>query len=493
MHRRVYVMTRILIIITLFHSALCIHIPAPVNLSISSQYFVHLLSWKMGPGSPDGVHYKVSMCTLSETPMVVKGCEKVTYPLSCNLTEVFSDLEETYYTSVSAGMGNWTSLPAHCSPFKPIQNTTLEPPLVTVSACNKSLCVSLKAPAPKLHHIYNSFRFHYRLVISSEDGPEFHEDTEGLQNVTLKDLAPGRRYCVTVKIIDRSHPNRPPACASTPKTANSSETLISFVLCLVILLLLMTVIPRLVSHFYLKADLPAVLSSFHSPYKRKHLLITSADSINTLSEDTDFLQKMKRNREEHEEIETETDEGVMYEKLLTCFEDKSQTSSSSIVPSSSSCGLLMDQSSHTGLTSSTDVQGCSLSLHEGSWVPETESVASTEVTLNVKHFSWRSVSLTRVEQEDSGTTEVESDTDVNLFSVTLGGITSERHEADADQTRCITDELDPTDLSPQSPFESATASLWLSDFKPLNSETLEMHISDSEEEDDEYSGYLSRT
>ncbi len=39
-------------------------LPAPVHLVLSSQYFVHLLSWKMGPSSPDGVHYTVSVHAL---------------------------------------------------------------------------------------------------------------------------------------------------------------------------------------------------------------------------------------------------------------------------------------------------------------------------------------------------------------------------------------------------------------------------------------------
>lgn len=55
--------------------------------------------------------------------MLVKGCEKVTSPLQCNLTEAFSDPSETYYTSVSAVLRNHTSPPAHCSPFRPITNS----------------------------------------------------------------------------------------------------------------------------------------------------------------------------------------------------------------------------------------------------------------------------------------------------------------------------------------------------------------------------------
>ncbi|KAL0183507.1 hypothetical protein M9458_019203, partial [Cirrhinus mrigala] len=54
--------------------------------------------------------------------VVVKECEKVTFPLQCNLTEAFSNVDETYYVSVSAALGNHTSPFSSCDPFKPIYN-----------------------------------------------------------------------------------------------------------------------------------------------------------------------------------------------------------------------------------------------------------------------------------------------------------------------------------------------------------------------------------
>ncbi|RXN12581.1 interferon alpha beta receptor 2-like protein [Labeo rohita] len=148
----------------------------------------------MGPGCPDGVHYTVRVQTLSRSEVVVKECEKVTFPLECNLTEAFSNVEETYFVSVSAALENRTSPRSFCSAFKPIYNTTLEPPLLTVTVCNQSLCVSLRAPTEKLHSVYKSFRFRYRLTVSSEDGSEFDVDIKELKkSVPLEDLAPGRR------------------------------------------------------------------------------------------------------------------------------------------------------------------------------------------------------------------------------------------------------------------------------------------------------------
>ncbi len=54
---------------------------------------------------------------------------------------------------------------------------TFEPPLLKVAVCNQSLCISLRAPADKLYSIYNSFKFYYRLMVSSEDRAEVREQT----------------------------------------------------------------------------------------------------------------------------------------------------------------------------------------------------------------------------------------------------------------------------------------------------------------------------
>ncbi len=65
----------------------------------------------------------ILFCVDSGGVVVVKECYKVTYPLQCNLTEAFSDVEDTYYVNVSAALGNRTSPSSFCDPFKPIYNS----------------------------------------------------------------------------------------------------------------------------------------------------------------------------------------------------------------------------------------------------------------------------------------------------------------------------------------------------------------------------------
>ncbi|XP_056124419.1 cytokine receptor family member b2 [Rhinichthys klamathensis goyatoka] len=442
--------TRTLITAVLLHVALCMDIPAPVHLVLSSQYFVHLLSWEKGPGSPDGVRFSVKIRALSGTKLVVKECENVTSPLRCNLTEALSDVEETYYVSVVASLGKHTS-DSHCPPFQPILNTTLEPPLLSVAACNRSLCVSLRAPAEKLHSVYDSHRFDYRLVVSSADGAEFPVDTEGLRNVTVKDLTPGRRYCVNVSIVGRNTPHRDPVCADVPHTADVSDVVISVVLCLLTLLLLLMCSPRLVSRFFcLTPPLPAVLSSIESG--NKVLLFTPAELIHTLFEDTASVQKTKISSEEEDEEET-----VTFKRIVAHYLD-ARGSSLLLCPVSSSCESSGDV--HASLSSSTDAP--SLIVFEDG----PEPTASPRGTSALQRSS-----IALHTHEDDG----ESATDVNLFSVTIRGVSAEPVE-----TCSVIDELG---LYPQN--------LLLTDPQSHNSPG--KHISEEEEEEDEEcSGYLSR-
>lgn len=469
-HCTMSVITRILAFTVLFTLVLCMQIPAPEHLNLSSQYFVHLLSWKMGPGSPDGVHYSVKIKTKSGSMVVVEACENVTSPLLCNLTEAFSDVEEIYYINVSAALGSHMSPNASYAPFKPIDNTILEPPLVTITVCNQSLCVSLRAPAEKLSEIYKSFKLKYRLRVSSEDGTEFTVDKEGLGNEPLSNLAPGQRYCVTVSIIDRSPPNRPPVCASTPKTANVSDAVISVILCLLMVIFVMCT-PRLVVHFFcLKADLPAVLGSYKGI--NNVIFIPTGEPISALYEEKGRLEK---------EIEGEAEEELKYEKLVDLYQDF-QGSSLAIFPVSSSSCLLMNQSPDKQLcpTSSMNAQNNGLIMYEGSHV-HTEPAEPT-ASPRCEHLAQGTTQLPNLcsvvplalEKQDS-----ENSTDVNLFSVRLGGFLAEKHKVDPDKTCRTKDELGSY---PQSPVETAVMGpTWISDVQSQNSE-----------DEDEYSDYLSQ-
>ncbi|CAB1329109.1 unnamed protein product, partial [Coregonus sp. 'balchen'] len=195
------------------HSAMC-DLPAPVNVTLSSSHFVHLLKWDPGPESPGGVYYLVKVCSdgmVGQPWEVVAGCEHVEFPLECNLTKAFSSRNHIYYNQVFTVLGNQVSLPAYQKGFKPITDTHLDPPVVSVRACGSTLCVGLRPPVDGLRDLYD--RFHYKFNISSS-------------------TRLGATYCVSVSILDnqeirtKSSSYSQPHCAFTAAkyTADTQTT-----------------------------------------------------------------------------------------------------------------------------------------------------------------------------------------------------------------------------------------------------------------------------
>ncbi|KAI5628533.1 cytokine receptor family member b2 precursor [Silurus asotus] len=149
-------------------SVFCGHVPAPINLKIESRHFIHLLTWQAGPGSPSGLQYRVIFRNYKNDWKTVDNCTAVRFPLLCNLTDVLSDLEITYYINVTAVSGNKTSTPSSHPPFIPVSDTELEPPPLQVLPCNLSLCVHLHSPSERLETVYKKFT--YQLNVTSNQG-----------------------------------------------------------------------------------------------------------------------------------------------------------------------------------------------------------------------------------------------------------------------------------------------------------------------------------
>ncbi|XP_072542836.1 cytokine receptor family member b2 [Salminus brasiliensis] len=304
---------------TLPSSVLCMHLPAPVNLLIDSQHFVHLLSWEAGPGSPKDVYYSVKVCILGE---VGRSCEMAPCspvkrsPLQCNLTEVFTDPHKTYYTRVYARSGTLTSQPTELKPFEPFKNTVPDPPLLTVVPCSESLCVQLQAPSKRLLSIYNCTVypcFKYKLNISVNGKFKFSKEVQSLQTVVLQHLMPGQQYCVNIGIKDHSSAYSPAVCASTTKGETNSGALIFVALCITALpfFVFFGVLSRI---FCLKTRLPFVLDSFRSPYKVQLICYPTIESLHNVSLGTDTIKGIKED-EEHGDDEYQEYENVTYERL----------------------------------------------------------------------------------------------------------------------------------------------------------------------------------
>ncbi|XP_041663218.1 interleukin-10 receptor subunit beta-like [Cheilinus undulatus] len=261
-------------IITCLLTCLCavlpemVDLPPPMDLRLTSDHFIHILGWQRGAGTPPGVTYSVSVISETETLWrLVPGCEAVVDPLICNLTEAFPNPSLFYFMKVRAEL-QMHSAETRYSGFKPIRDTILDPPLLSVAPCGRHLCAQLHSPLERLRHIYEQLT--YRLNVSRDNTFQFFKGPVSLSDVVFDDmvLAPGRRYCVSVCVLDsmelRESNYSRPVCVDTPSTFNT-DVLVSVLLCLLMLGAVFIVALLVVAGFIClkRRPFPSALTSLH--------------------------------------------------------------------------------------------------------------------------------------------------------------------------------------------------------------------------------------
>ncbi|XP_056266827.1 interferon alpha/beta receptor 2-like isoform X3 [Pseudoliparis swirei] len=258
-------------------------LPQPFNATLNSRHFIHMLKWEPGPGTPTGASYHVTVTTDTGTAWLpVVGCEDVQHPLVCNLTEAFSDPKRVYFTQIEELLEAQHSQIVMLSGFKPIQDTQLDLPLLTVTPCGEDLCVDLQPPMEHLGEIYDSLNYKLRIKSSNADTPQSFQNTKSLRRQVLKNMASGRRYCVSVcfspgRVVSRESNYSQPVCASIPghdaagtghcvRGHVSKDSWISATLCLLVMCGVVAGALLVYTGFiYLRRPLPWVLMCAHTP------------------------------------------------------------------------------------------------------------------------------------------------------------------------------------------------------------------------------------
>uniref|UniRef100_A0A671XV46 Interferon lambda receptor 1-like n=2 Tax=Sparus aurata TaxID=8175 RepID=A0A671XV46_SPAAU len=242
-------------------------LPSPDKVTLNSSNFIHLLKWEPGPGTPRGVYYSVdAVNTNTGTSFLpVDGCQHVQHPLVCNLTETFSNRDVTYTAKVTARLEGWNSSSRTLNDFKPIRDTHLDLPLLSVTPCDEYLCVDLQCPVEHLREVYNRLDYKLRLQYN---GGEKKKDIHSLERVKFKEyVLPGRKYCVSVRFSAgvRNEPSySQPVCYLSPSLFNR-DALISTLLCLLVIIGAV-IVALLFSAGYIclrRRPLPRVLTSIH--------------------------------------------------------------------------------------------------------------------------------------------------------------------------------------------------------------------------------------
>uniref|UniRef100_A0A3P9A5F8 Fibronectin type-III domain-containing protein n=1 Tax=Esox lucius TaxID=8010 RepID=A0A3P9A5F8_ESOLU len=465
-------------------------LPDPVNVNLSSNHFIHLLTWAPGLGTPPGVHYRVMIKDFrSGLPWKeVAGCEHVQSPLVCNLTKDFSEIDNIYYYQVYAVLGNQSSNSiGNPKGFLPIDNTYLDPPKVTVRACNGTLCVDLRPPIGSLEDIYNKFT--YALIITSK-GRAYTMHTKSLKGEVLKDLAPGRQYCVSVQILgneERTAKNSSysqPHCASTSAnpTAGTIDVLVAVCAAVVLMFLCVSLLFH-TGYICLKPPLPDVLISIK--HQEHHL--PEPDCKERFSP----VQVLPPSGCDDSEVETEA-EGTScsgeaeYETRRGT--EAALTSRDSLSSSASSSGP--NKSYHTSSSADLPSPGETLSICplsplslSDNRLPDLDRGRSQALDPRSSLSSERSAGMVEgllpMEEEEEGCLEI------SLLSVTLGGREEVRPLVDVagpePQGASVRDSPDPT-----TPFLPSVVEFWAPE--PVSTQT---HVSTADMEE-ESQCYLRR-
>ncbi|KAJ8350890.1 hypothetical protein SKAU_G00260200 [Synaphobranchus kaupii] len=174
-------------------------LPAPVNVTIESLNFEHILRWTAGPGTPPGTAYKIKYSChgkrLRLQPSFLNSSVTV-----LNLTRTFRKPTKDYAVHVQALNGGMES-PWSSKLFCPYRDTILGPPQVSVTGHGDRLLLNITLPrgrAPEtIEKIYHKFRFFIFWKKAGESQEQ--TDTAAQSEHAINNLHRGVEYCVRVQ------------------------------------------------------------------------------------------------------------------------------------------------------------------------------------------------------------------------------------------------------------------------------------------------------
>lgn len=418
-------------------------LPSPVILNLTSDHFIHQLTWKQGAGTPPGVSYNVSVTKITgHIWLPVAGCQRVVDPLRCDLTEAFSDPFATYLTQVTAHLGSESSNPAQHNGFRPIKDTVLDPPLLSVAPCGGNVCVELKPPLEHLRDIYEHLK--YKLDVRVRGNPVQNPPYSVLlDGLVLKDASPGRQYCVSVYISDtlenkHSHHSQP-VCVVTPSAFNQDALVWSLLSVLTLLGVFALAFSACAGFICLrKRPLPSTLRSLHHIEEAHVLAAPCTSSFSPLYDDKSTAPPVREKRSsstsssESSDEEESTPEATgggggghyLSKKGTNLPSSSSSSSSSSISAPSVPLSTSSNQSSHSFTPPRLPPQAQNAA--------ETAPLTGHKHTLDT-HSADRTPPSHTVPPPAGGEEEVRDSLNVNLLTLTFDREEEEEEEVEEEK------------------------------------------------------------
>ncbi|XP_054470941.1 interferon alpha/beta receptor 2-like isoform X2 [Anoplopoma fimbria] len=213
------------------HLVVCVSIPAPCNVSISSFNMEHILSFLPGLETPSDTHFTVQILRLRRnTWRPVAVCLELKAGQTCDLTRAFKDPFDHYIARIQAFTSTQTSNWTVSGQFQPLSDTVLGPPDVSVSGCGNCLLLQIRVPTTKgLQQLKDFYRRVVVYVRRSRDGVQFSLNLPYKEDNMITYLQPGVEYCVTVSVTSFFNSNRVssnPHCAFTSPPRSKSSVIV---------------------------------------------------------------------------------------------------------------------------------------------------------------------------------------------------------------------------------------------------------------------------
>ncbi|XP_060733150.1 interferon alpha/beta receptor 2-like [Tachysurus vachellii] len=220
----------------LIHKVHC-SLPSPQNVTIASFNLEHKLTWTPGPGTAAFTHFRVQSYNQKRKHWnLLKSCSDLQIGESCDLTESFKETFGLYQARVQAfdqdQESNWTTSKF----FTPLLDTTLGPPLVSLTGCGN--CLILKLSPPAILDFYQDYTIS---VSRTRDKAQFVMKASSGETL-INYLEPGVEYCITATAVtsfkNLAIPSEP-QCAYTSSQPLNTVGIFLSVLCAVFLLVLL--------------------------------------------------------------------------------------------------------------------------------------------------------------------------------------------------------------------------------------------------------------
>ncbi|KAK5616723.1 hypothetical protein CRENBAI_024198 [Crenichthys baileyi] len=205
------------------HLAVCVSLPAPSNVSISSYNMEHILRFSPGPGTPSDAYFTVQICSSRKHQWkTVPWCEALMAGQTCNLTNKLNDVFDHYMAQARAFRTNQTSKWTKSREFQPLTDTVLGPPEFSVSGCGNCLILQIRdASEGPFEHNSQMKDLFWELDLNvkrTRDGAEFKLKLPYKHESVISYLQPGVEYCVSVSfrsIINHNSVASEQRCAFT--------------------------------------------------------------------------------------------------------------------------------------------------------------------------------------------------------------------------------------------------------------------------------------